>query len=361
MEAFSKVMNFVLWNNPIRLYIYSIATFLVGYIAIRITLRSFLQLFSKIYARTKNNAFSLASYLLRRPRIFFYIFILYASISFLMITGKLKIFVNSSLRAFISLYVIYIFILVIDWWVEDYASSETRTVTQTNTLKTIIKVAKIIIYIFGFLFIIKNIFPDFDITTILAGLGIGGIAVALAVQPIVRDIFNYFAIIFDKPFEEGDFIIFDNYLGTVEHIGLRSTRVRSLSGEEIVVPNTSLMSEKINNYKSLQKRRIVFVVSVIYETELDKLKEIPQIVEGIIRSVNDTIFDRAHFRSFGSFSLDFEAVYYVVGSDYTHYMDIQQEINLKVFDEFQKRNIEFAYPTQVIYLPDNKSDIQQGK
>lgn len=349
------IMDFVFWGNPVRLYLYSVVIFIVGYIIAKILLKYIPIIFSKAFERTKNKVFSLVGFIFRRSRLFFYIFIFYGSTSFLTIGGKVKTVYSSSLKAFVALYITYIVLVIIDWVIEDYSTSQVRTAIQNSSLQAIMKVCKILVFIFGFLLILKSLFPDFNISAILTGLGIGGLAVALAVQSIVRDIFNYFAIIFDKPFEEGDFIIFGNYLGTVEHIGLRSTRVRSLSGEEIVVPNTSLTSEKINNFKTLEKRRVLFVVSVIYETELSKLKEIPGIIEKIIKSIDDTIFDRAHFRSFGSFSLDYEAVYYVVGGDYNQYMDIQQKINLKIFEEFTKRNIEFAYPTQVVYLPDNKT------
>jgi small-conductance mechanosensitive channel len=152
----------------------------------------------------------------------------------------------------------------------------------------------------------------------------------------------------------GDFIIIGEYLGTVEYIGIKTTRIRSLSGEQLVFSNTDLTDSRVRNYKRMAKRRVSFRFGVTYQTPLDKLKEIPKIVENIIKNIDDTIFDRTHFVSYGDFSLIFEVVYYILGSDYNKYMDIQQKINLGIKEEFEKLNVEFAYPTQTIYL--NKSN-----
>ncbi len=173
---------------------------------------------------------------------------------------------------------------------------------------------------------------------------------ALAAQAILQDLFSYFSIIFDRPFDVGDFIIVDSFMGTVEYVGIKTTRIRSLSGEQVVFSNTDLTNSRVRNYKRMELRRVVFGFGVVYETPLDKLRKIPQIVEDVIKSIEQTRFDRAHFFKYGDFSLDFEVVYYVLSSDYNKYMDIQQEINLKIKEEFEREGIEFAYPTQLLYL-----------
>ncbi len=190
----------------------------------------------------------------------------------------------------------------------------------------------------------------FKISAVIAGLGIGGIAVALAAQAILGDLFSYFAILFDRPFEVGDFIILGEYLGTIEHIGIKTTRIRSLSGEQLVFSNTDLTSSRLRNYKRMGKRRVVFKLGVTYQTTLKQLKTIPGIIENIIKGVKDTTFDRVHFSSYGDFSLIFEVVYYVMSRDYNKYMDIQQVINFAIKKEFEAGGIEFAYPTQTLYL-----------
>ncbi len=190
----------------------------------------------------------------------------------------------------------------------------------------------------------------FRINTIIAGLGIWGIAVALAAQNILGDLFAYFTIMFDRPFEIGDFIIVGDYMGVVNHLGVKTTRINSLGGEQIVMSNKDLTDSRVRNYKRMEKRRVLFRLGVTYQTSYEKLQEIPGIIGEIIRGTEDAAFDRAHFFSYGDFSLVFEVVYYVTGSDYTRYMDIQERINFRIHEEFERRQIEFAYPTQTVYM-----------
>lgn len=190
-----------------------------------------------------------------------------------------------------------------------------------------------------------------NVTALIAGLGIGGIAVALAVQNILGDLFSSVAIVLDRPFELGDFVIIDDTLGTVEHIGLKTTRIRSLSGEQIVVGNSQLLESRIRNYKRMAERRIVFSLGVTYETPHDLVARIPAIIREIIEARDGVRFDRAHFQKYGDFALVFEAVYYVLSPDYNRYMDTQQAINLGVLQRFQREGIAFAYPTQTLLVP----------
>jgi small-conductance mechanosensitive channel len=189
-----------------------------------------------------------------------------------------------------------------------------------------------------------------DITALVAGLGIGGIAVALAVQNIFGDLFASLSITLDRPFVVGDFLIVGDVLGTVETIGVKSTRLRSLSGEQIVMPNSDLLSSRVRNYGRMMERRVVFATGVTYETPIETLERIPRLIREIVEGQADTRFDRSHFAAHGATSLDFETVYYVRSPDYNRYMDIQQSINLRLHREFAKIGIEFAYPTQRVFL-----------
>lgn len=190
----------------------------------------------------------------------------------------------------------------------------------------------------------------FEISALLAGLGVGGVAAALAVQNILGDLFASLSIYFDRPFNLGDFIIVGNELGTVEKIGLRTTRVRSLGGEEIVFANGDLTSSRVRNYKRMAERRVVFGFRVEYGTELEQLRAIPGIVTEIIKAREGTRFDRAHFKEYGDYSLNFEVVYYVLSPDFNVYMDHQQAINLEIFARFAERGIRFAIPRQQVSL-----------
>ena len=197
------------------------------------------------------------------------------------------------------------------------------------------------------LFILSNF--GVNLTTVIAGLGIGGIAIAFAMQSILSDIFNAFAIYLDRPFEIGDFIVIGAHAGTVEHIGIKSTRIKALRGEILVVSNKDVTSQVIQNFKSLQQRRIVFTFGIPYETPLEKVEQAPQIIQKIMENLPEAQFDRAHFTEFADSALSFEVVYYVTTANYAIYRDVQQEINLKIMREFAENGIGFAYPTRTIY------------
>lgn len=189
-----------------------------------------------------------------------------------------------------------------------------------------------------------------DVTTLITGLGIGGVAIALATQNILGDLFASLSIVLDKPFVVGDFIRTGDDLGKVEQIGLKTTRVRSLSGELLVFSNSDLLQSRIRNYKRMEERRILFRIGVVYQTTPSQLRRIPPMVREIIERQSPTRFDRAHFAGFGDSSYDFELVYYVASPDYNAYMDTQQAINLAIVDAFAAEKIELAYPTRTLYL-----------
>ena len=191
---------------------------------------------------------------------------------------------------------------------------------------------------------------DFDITALIAGLGIGGVAVALAVQNILGDLFASLSIVLDKPFEVGDFVVVDELRGTVERVGIKTTRVRSLDGELLVFSNTDLLKSRIRNFKRMAERRVSFTLGVTYQTPLDKLGRIPGWLRDAVRAQQQTRFDRAHFKEYGDSALVFEVVYYVLSPDYNVYMDVHQAINLALFDCFAREGVEFAYPTRTLHL-----------
>jgi small-conductance mechanosensitive channel len=189
-----------------------------------------------------------------------------------------------------------------------------------------------------------------DITTLIAGLGVGGIAVALAVQNVLGGLFASLAIVLDKPFVVGDFIDVGEHKGVVENVGLKTTRVRSLSGEELVIANSDLLASRIRNYKRMSERRALFEIGVVYGTPSDKLRRIPELIRKAVESRDNTRFDRSHFKSFGDSALVFETVYFMTVPDYNAYMDTQQAINLELYQRFEAEEIEFAYPTQTLFL-----------
>lgn len=201
-----------------------------------------------------------------------------------------------------------------------------------------------------------------DITALIAGLGVGGIAIALAVQNVLGDLFASLSIILDKPFVVGDFIILGGeHLGTVEHVGLKTTRIRALSGEQLVVSNSDLLSSRIRNFKRMEERRIVFEVGVTYGTPAAKLRKIPEVIRQAVESCDNTRFDRSHFKAFGDSALIFETVYYMGVPDYNAYMDTQQTINLDLYERFESMDLEFAFPTQTLFVRMEETSPTNGK
>jgi small-conductance mechanosensitive channel len=211
-------------------------------------------------------------------------------------------------------------------------------------------VALLVVWVVAFLMLLTNL--GVEIMPLIAGLGIGGIAVALAVQNVLGDLLASLSIALDKPFRVGDFIITGEEKGTVERIGIKSTHLRSLTGELIVMPNGELLKSPLRNYANMAERRIAFTIAIVYETPRELVREVPGIVERAIRAQPMTRFDRAHFQSLGEFALLFEAVYYVLDKEYGTYMDIQQAINNVIMEEFARRGIEFAYPTSKQFMVD---------
>ncbi len=224
--------------------------------------------------------------------------------------------------------------------------------TITKNISNVIRWA---IWALGVVFVLDNL--GINISALVAGLGIGAVAVAMASQAILGDLFSALAIFVDKPFEVGDFIIVDGLMGTVEYVGLKTTRIRSLSGEQLVFSNSDLTRSRIKNYKRMETRRIAFKVGVVYQTPLEKVKRIPVLIKEIFGKLKGVKLDRVHFESFGDFSLNYEIVYFVHSADYNVYMDRQQEINFAIKEVFEQEQVEFAYPTQTLFVTRSDGEI----
>lgn len=248
---------------------------------------------------------------------------------------------------FITFFVLRLFIALVKKFIFSIIKTNENREKEEKQAKGLLLILNSIIWILGAVFIIDNL--GYNVTTLITGLGIGGIAIALAAQTILADLFSYFAIFFDRPFEIGDFIIVDDKMGTIENVGIKTTRIRTLSGEQLICSNTYLTNSSVHNYKRMEQRRILFKIGVTYQTSTEQVKVIPGIVKEIIESRADVRLDRGHFSGFGSFSLDFEFVYYILSADYNVFMDKQQEIYFEILSRFESDRIEFAYPTQTIF------------
>lgn len=219
---------------------------------------------------------------------------------------------------------------------------------REKQLKGFLTLVDLVVWIISLVFLLDNL--KYNVTTLVAGLGVSGIAIAIAAQAILGDFFAYFVIFFDRPFNIGDFIEVDDKTGTIEYIGFKSTRIRTLMGDQLIVSNKDLTNARMHNYKKMERRRMLFTLGVTYQTAPGQLEAIPKIVEGVIQSVKNITFDRGHFVKFGDSSLVFEFVYYVESQDYTLHINALHEVNLKIYKTFAEKGIHFAYPTQSVYI-----------
>ncbi len=340
--------NIKFLNNTILDYAIFLGCFVGGIIIIQVIKHIVLKKLCKLAERTETTVDDalmkgVKKYLV--PLLYFVDFYLCTKILYL--NPTLQEIINVITLAFIMIFGAVFLSAVLIFLFNKYWQKKSGNQDKL-AIKWIGVAIKIIIWAVALLLFLSNV--GVDITALIAGLGIGGIAIAFALQAILEDLFSFITIFFDRPFELDDFIIVDDLMGNVEHIGIKTTRVRSLSGEQLIFSNKDLTNSRLRNYKRMQKRRILFKLGVTYDTPFDKLKEIPGIIKNIIDEAPDSAFDRAHFSEYADFSLNYEIVYYVLSQDYNVYMDVQQDINFKIKEEFDKRGIEFAFPTQTLYM-----------
>ncbi len=299
--------------------------------------------------KSKNRIDNVVALILERVNFYLMaVLAIYAGSSFLSFSATVELWIGrAALFAFLFQVALWGDTLVI-FWIRNYERDHTDDSGHVTTLRVASFMIRLVLFVIIILLALDNM--GVKITSLVASLGIGTIAVALAVQNILADLFASLSIALDQPFVIGDFIIVDDKLGTVEKIGLKTTRLRSLSGEQLVFSNNDLLQSRIHNYKRMGERRVVFSFGVTYQTSPDMLEKIQVMVRETIEAQSPIRFDRAHFKSFGDSALIFEVVYYVLSPDYTIYMDIQQAINLTLMRLFERDGIEFAYPTQTIFL-----------
>jgi small-conductance mechanosensitive channel len=251
-------------------------------------------------------------------------------------------------EVFLIAYIITRFINILVSWYAGRVARKTKQEVSTNILIIFSKLLHVVVYIFAFLVLLY--ISKIDLSGALVGLGVGGIAIAFALQNVLSDAFSAFSIFFDRPFEIGDFIVIGDDAGTVTHISMKSTRIQLLRGEELIISNRAILDKNIHNYKKLQKRRVNFTIGITYGTPIEKLRNIENIIRKIIGNCQICEIDRIHFKEFGAYNLIFEIVYYINSSEYKQYMDIQQQINFGIAEAFEKEKIEIAYPTQTIIV-----------
>jgi small-conductance mechanosensitive channel len=349
MMMVENILQREFYHNRLSVYLICLALILGGILAVRIVERLAMR---RIKAWAEKSSSTWDDFLVERIHRtgipLAYLGIVQASLRVLTLTPRIEQIINRAGIVLLTLLVIAFTVSLVRYGFKEYNRKQGGDAARDRALKGVVGLTTALVWVIGALFMLDNL--GFKISTVIAGLGIGGIAIALAAQALLGDLFGYFVILFDRPFEIGDFVIVGDQMGVIEHFGIKTTRIAGLGGEQIVVSNKDLTDSRVRNYKRMTKRRVVFRLGVTYQTPVERLREIPGIVADVFREIEGTTLDRVHFFSYGDFSLIHEIVYYVDGNDYTRYMDLQQTANLRIYEEFEKRGIAFAYPTQTLYL-----------
>lgn len=344
-----EILQYEFLHNSVVDYVWFLASFVISLVIIQVLKALAIRFVCKYFSHKSERTKELLKKIVKKyPQYIMSVVAFYFSIRFL----KLALNVSRAIDIIAVALLIYLFALLsnsmIDLFLIKYGHIKAEESNDGIALHWVNKILKGIVWAIAVILFLNNI--GIKIGALMAGLGIGGIAIAYASKTILEDIFSYFMIFLDKPFEVGDFINSGDFWGTVEYIGVRTTRLKSLGGEQLVIANKDITNSRMKNFNEMQERRIVFQLGVTYDTTAQTLKEIPKLIQEIIESQKDTRFDRVHFFSFGDFSLNFEIVYFILSPDYKEYMDIQQVINLKIKEVFDERKIEFAFPSQTIYM-----------
>ncbi len=342
-----EVLEKTFLGNALMDYLIAFSIFILALIVFKIFREVILKKLKKLADSTETDLDNTFIEIIRSLRPPFYVFLsIYFSLFFIDIANNVSNFINYILIIWVGYQVIVALSILIDYVIKKKISSEEEPNTQ-SAIRLFGNILKGAVWVIILLFVLSNM--GVNITSLVGALGVGGIAIALAVQNILNDLFSSFAIYFDKPFEVGDFVMVGEHMGVVQYIGVKTTRLTALQGEEIVISNQELTSVRVQNFKKLKERRVVFNFGVTYETSNKVLKKIPSKIEKIIDSVEMARFDRAHFHRFDDSALVFEIVYYLLSPEYNDYMDTQQEINIKIKEAVEKEGVSFAYPTRTIY------------
>lgn len=347
----TDILNYSIAGNLVKNYLLAIAVFIAALIAFRIIKVWLINQLHKLSEKTKTGIDDLLIRSIQKLGWPFYVVLsLYIALQFINISTVIDKALYYASFVVVTYYAVMVAQNIIDYGTKaivEEREKEEETV-DTTTIDLLNKVLKGTLWVIAVVLILSNL--GYNVSALITGLGIGGIAVAIALQNVLSDIFASFSIYFDRPFEIGDFIIVGNDIGTVKKIGIKTTRLESLWGQEIVISNRELTSTRINNYKKMEKRRVHFTFGITYGTPVEKVKKSVELVKEVFEEVDGADLDRVHFKEFGDSSLKFEVAYYIYTPDYNVYMDIQQSLNLKIMEKFEKEGIEFAYPTRTVFL-----------
>jgi small-conductance mechanosensitive channel len=344
------ILEWQFYHNSVRAWLIAGIIFAVIGATLFIARTLFARHLAKVAAQTSNTADDAIVDLLRRTRYFFILTAAIAGASLFLDLPPRALSVGRTLGTIALILQLAIWGNgLITFWFRNYAERKADTdVASRTTIAAFSFVARAILWSMLLLVGLNRL--GVDITALITGLGVGGIAIALAVQNVLGDLFAALAIVLDKPFVVGDAISVDTMTGTVENVGLKTTRIRSVNGEQLIFSNTDLLKSRIRNFKRMQERRVVLTIGVSYDTPPDTVARIPDMLREAVESQEQVRFDRSHFMSYGESALNFETAYFVLTSDYLTYANKNQAVNLAVLRRFATEKIDFAFPTRTIVV-----------
>ena len=352
MNPSQFILN-ILGNNQMENLLTSFVIFVAVFFALKIFKTIIVKKLKNVAKKTETDIDDVFIQIIESINWPFYLLIsVFIAVQFIQLSAKTENILGYITILVVAYYVVRALQKLIEFSLEKLHKKEKGL--GRPLINLINKLSSWLLWLVVIIIILQNF--GFNVSTLLGGLGVGGIAIAFALQNVLADIFASFSIYLDKPFKIGDFIVIGEDKGTVEKIGLKSTRLKALSGQQLIISNKELTESRVQNYKNMKERRIVFGFGVVYETPSQKLKKIPKIIKDIFAEIKIVRLDRVHFKEFADSSLNFEVVYFMETADYIKYMNIRQKINFALKDAFEKEGIEMAYPTQTIYF--NKESVK---
>ncbi len=343
MENFN--LDTVFFDNTVFKYLIALGMLVLLTIVFRIVSKVLVAVLDKLSMKTTNQAVALLMRADKKLMPIVWYLPVYIASRYLTLPDKVKNFIGIIGLLIVTFCVVRYAVDVVKVAVSEYVRRNGGSPMLSHSAGII---ANIVLWAMALLFLLSNF--GFNVTTLLTGLGIGGMAIALASQTLLGDLFNYFTIIIDQPFTIGDTVKVGGVTGTIKSIGLKGTRLTSTTGEQVVMSNTDMTKSVLLNFNVMNKRKVTTKIGIKYDTPAEKAKEIPSVVRHIVEAAPDTEFGRAHFYEFGDSSLNYEIVYFIMDKDYDMYMDRLQQVNFAILDEFTKMGVEFAFPSHSIYM-----------
>jgi small-conductance mechanosensitive channel len=345
-----EILNRSFAGNTLKVWAIAVAIALVSFLVLSVLKKIVSRRFSSLARRTANHFDDFIAEVISRTRPFFLLMIsIYIGSRILSLTTTWRSVVNKLAIAAILIQAGVWGNGLYEAWRERLKREEkAQDPASLSTIKALGFLGRLALWVIILLLLLENL--GINITALVAGLGIGGIAFALAMQSILGDLLASMSILLDKPFVIGDFIAVDNLSGTVEHIGLKTTRICSLTGEQLIFSNNDLLKSRIKNIERMENRRVIFTFQVDYATPPEKLEAIPGMIQAIVEGRPPARFDRCHLKEFGAYAYVVEASYFIASKDYKTYLDVQHDIILAISRRFQETNIRLAIPIQSVVV-----------